>query len=368
MTKSSLPSRQDAQPADLARFKMVSWLSCDKPPAAGASKCMAVISDDDLDPGLDDLLKRAVALGALSSVKLIAVEDTQLHVFLESSVSSSCFPAIEALWQEVANKDGAQIWPLAFSNVSEVLSGHSDYAHWAYAKQIIEGLIDAERAMTQAPSLWDVSTPAPAIGNTFPCLRKRVRDTSLRSSVSDVHYMDSRARIAFNNESDINGEESFVVPEAKSAEALRERCIHELLNAGVRPLELWQMKVGHGSEINVPIFKARKGKCRDSNRRLSLSRDAAQTLAMYILFARLSEGHYLFPSTGSPGGKMSDRELRGVVGSSRVTSPRNADDQLTKIRKSQCSLMADAGTTEWLIAHVYQGLLQHYLKDAKPAP
>ncbi|MFP3849034.1 hypothetical protein [Pseudomonas sp. W5-01] len=329
---------------------------------------MAVISDDDLDPRLDDLLKHALALGALSSVKLIAVEDTQLYVLLESSVSSSSFPAVESLWQQVTNKHDDQIWSLAFSNVSEVLSGHSDYANWAYAKQIIAGLIDAELAMSQAPSPWDVSTPAPAIGETFPYLPKRVRDTFLLSAVSDVHYMDSRARRAFNDENDIDGEESFVVPEAKSTEALRERCIHELLNAGVRPLELRQMKVGLGSEINVPIFKARIGEGRDSNRILSLSRDAEQTLSKYISAARLSEGHYLFPSTGSPSDEMSNRGFRKVLGSWRVVSVRNADDQLAKITKSQRSLLADAGTIEWLIGHVYQGLLQHYLKDAKPAP
>lgn len=366
MTKSSLPSRSDSQSADPANFQIVSWLPCDNQPVDGASKCTAVISDDDLDPRLDDLLQHALSLGALAAVKLIAVEHTQLHVFLENSVSSSCFPAVEALWQQVANKDGVQVWFLAFSNISEVLSGHSDYAHWAYAKHIIEGLIDAEFAMAQAPSPWDVSKPPFAIGNIFPYLHKRVRDTFLCSAVSEVHYMDSRARIAFNDENVIDGEESFVVPEAKSVEALRKRCIHELLNAGVRPLELRQMKVGHGSEINVPIFKARHGEGRDSNRILSLSRDAVLTLAMHISFARLSEGHYLFPSTGSPSDEMSNREFRKVLGSTHVVSVRNAE-HMPRLKNFQRSLLAAVGKAEWLIGHSYQDLLQHYVKDAKTA-
>lgn len=364
MTKTSLPSRQDSKSADPANLQIVSWLPCDNQPADGASKYMAVISDDDLDPRLDDLLKHARSLGALAAVKLIAVEDTQLHVFLESSVSSSCFPAVEALWQQVANRDDDQIWSLAFSNVSEVFSGHSDYAHWAYAKQIIEALTDAELAMVQAPRAWDVLTPPTSIGNTFPCLPRRVRDAFSRSAVSDAHVLDGRVRTASNHST---GEVSSVVPEANSVEYMRERCIRELLKAGVRPLELRGMKISRGSEVTVPTFKADRPKGRDSHRIVGLSSTAAEVLERYISEARLTEGHYLFPSKLSPSDQMRDREFRKLVGSSRVNSTRNADEQMAKIKNFQRSLLAAVGTAEWLIGHSYQDLLQHYLKDAKTA-
>ncbi|MBD8791047.1 hypothetical protein IFR09_11755 [Pseudomonas syringae] len=363
MTKSYLPSRKYPEFADPVNFKVVSWLPCDKQPANGASKCMAVISDDDLDPRLDDLLKHARSLGALSAVKLVAVEDTQLHVFLENSVSSTCFPAVEALWQQVANRDNVQIWSLAFSNVSEVLCGHSDYAHWAQAKQIIEGLIVAELAMAQAPSAWDVLTPPAAIAKTLPYLPKRLWDTFLRGTVNEVYALEGRARIAVNH---ATGQESLLVPEANSAGSMRERCIRELLKAGVRPLELRQMKVSHGPEMTVPTFKADQRKGRDSHRILSLSRDAAEMLARYISEGRLSEGHYLFPSERSPSEKMSNRELREMFGSSRVISTRYADERMAKIKEFQRSLLAAVGTAEWLTGHSYQDLLQHYFKDAKP--
>jgi len=362
MTKSSLPSRQDSQSADPANFQIVSWLPCDNQPSDGASKYMAVISDDDLDPRLDDLLKHARSLGALAAVKLIAAEDTQLHVFLENSVSSNCFPDVEALWQQVANKDGVPVWSLAFSNVSEVLSGHSDYAHWAYAKQIIEGLTDAELAMVQAPRAWDVLTPPASIGNTFPGLPRRVRDAFSRSAVSDAHALDGRVRTASNHST---GEVSSVVPEANSVEYMRERCIRELLKAGVRPLELREMTISRGSEVTVPTFKADRCKGRDSHRILSLSRDAADMLARYISDGRLSEGRYLFPSERNPSEKMSNRELREMSGSSRVTSTRNAYEQMDKIKEFQRSLLTAVGTAEWLTGHSYQDLLQHYVKDAK---
>ena len=361
MTKTSLPSRPDSQSAAPANFQIVSWLPCDNQPADGASKYMAVISDDDLDPRLDDLLKHARSLGALAAVKLIAAEDTQLHVFLDNSVSSSRFPAVEALWQQVANKDGVQVWSLAFSNVSEVFSGHSDYAHWAYAKQII-GLTDAELAMVQAPRAWDVLTPPASVDNTFPCLPRRVRDAFSRSAVSDAHSLDGRVRTASNHSA---GEVSSVVPEANSVEHMRERCIRELLKDGVRPLELREMKISRGSEVTVPSFKVDRRKGRDSHRILSLSRDAADMLARYISDGRLSEGHYLFPSERSPSEKMSNRELREMSGSSRVSSTRNADEQVDKIKEFQRLLLTAVGTAEWLTGHSYQDLLQHYVKDAK---
>jgi hypothetical protein len=101
---------------------MVTWIVCQELADQGNGKYKAIIHDDVLDPLLVGLLGHAYELGALSSVKLIVVEELQFHMFLETAVSSSSFPIVEALWKQVVQQDLYQSFSLAFSSVTEVLT------------------------------------------------------------------------------------------------------------------------------------------------------------------------------------------------------------------------------------------------------
>lgn len=126
MTNSSLPALQKHTLSDPASHTIVTWIECREPSDQGNSTYKAIIHDDDLDPLLVGLLGHAYDLEALSSVRLIVFEEMQLHVFLEAAVSSSSFPIVEAVWKQVVQQDLYQIYSLAFSSVTEVLTGRSD--------------------------------------------------------------------------------------------------------------------------------------------------------------------------------------------------------------------------------------------------
>lgn len=363
MANSSFPELQDEQFSDPASYKVVSWMSCQELTKEGPRKCMAVIHDDDLDPRLIDLLEHARGLGALSPVKLIAVEEMQLHVFLEGAVSSSCFPTVEALWQQVAEKDRDQLWSWAFSSVSEVLTGHSDYALWAYAKQIVEPLIEAEIPAPKSSPVPDVSPSSPPLDRVYPYLPERVH-ALLRGAVRKALDLDDRNHLYPSDCESPNGNDESAVPEGNTLNFIRDQCIHLLLDAGVRPQELRRMKVGEDCEVNSKFLKVICHKARNPQRLVKFSREAAELLASYISCSRLSPDHYLFPSHYSVSDKMSQREFRDVLNESRVTSSRTAIDQRSKIKEFQRTLNVNAEIAGWMLGHNSMDVLRHYLPDA----
>jgi hypothetical protein len=82
-------------------------------------------------------IERAYVLGAMSAVKLIAVHEDTLHLFLDSGVSSATFQEIETLWALVVGMSRIRL-EVDFASVSEVYSGRSDYLFWQDAKEILE--------------------------------------------------------------------------------------------------------------------------------------------------------------------------------------------------------------------------------------
>ena len=73
----------------------------------------------------------------MSAVKLIAVHEDSLYVFLDGGVSSATFQEIESLWMQVICMSHIRL-TVDFANVNEVYSGHSDYVFWQVAKEILE--------------------------------------------------------------------------------------------------------------------------------------------------------------------------------------------------------------------------------------
>ncbi|MBK5516552.1 hypothetical protein [Pseudomonas sp. TH10] len=102
-----------------------------------AKQRFAVICGDYLNPYVTAALERAYILGAMSAVKLIAVHEDSLYLFLDSGVSSATFQKIESLWLQVMCMSHIRL-TVDFANVNEVYSGHSDYVFWEDAKEILE--------------------------------------------------------------------------------------------------------------------------------------------------------------------------------------------------------------------------------------
>lgn len=138
------PECNPVEPQDAAHhvvFSCVQWKtpSLEVMPQA-AKQSFAVMygdSSNPLNPFTSAALERAYILGAMSAVKLIAVHEDSLYVFLDSGVSSATFQEIESLWMQVICMSHIRL-TVDFANVNEVYSGHSDYVFWEDAKEILE--------------------------------------------------------------------------------------------------------------------------------------------------------------------------------------------------------------------------------------
>jgi hypothetical protein len=98
----------------------------------------AVMNADVVDEDVLQILDAARALGALSTVKLIAVRKASLYLFLDAKVSSSKFAAIESLWLSLLAVGANQRWAVRFASESEIFTGRSDYDFWPAARKILE--------------------------------------------------------------------------------------------------------------------------------------------------------------------------------------------------------------------------------------
>lgn len=244
------------------------------------------------------LFDHARDLGALAAVSLIAVEGTQLHLFLDSGVSSSRFPAIEALWRQALGANDGRTWLMAFSDINEVLTDRSDYAFGAYARKILASLIEAEGQPAD-------SHPAPgASGSEAP--------SASYSPCSDPSYslLPTTTGTAPITSSD-------------TLCGIRARCVKALLDAGVRPQELRKMKVGDHFDAPFQCMKVVRHKARNPQKTIMLTHHTAELLANYISVSGLSPKHYLFPSLHSPSAPMRQRESRSIWEAWMMTSPRS---------------------------------------------
>ena len=135
------PELDPREPHDVPNHVVFSCLQWKTPslevmPQA-AKQRFAVMCSDHLNPYVTAALERAYILGAMSPVKLIAVHEDSLRLFLDSGVSSATFQEVESLWEQVICMSHIRL-TVAFENVNEVHSGHSDYVFWQDAKEILE--------------------------------------------------------------------------------------------------------------------------------------------------------------------------------------------------------------------------------------
>lgn len=103
-----------------------------------ASQRFAVMYDEVMGDHLIEMLGRAQSAGALAPVKLIAVLENHLHIFLDASVTSTMFPVIERRWKIVTEENLDWSWTVSFALETEVLTGQSGFQFWDDAKDIFE--------------------------------------------------------------------------------------------------------------------------------------------------------------------------------------------------------------------------------------
>ena len=138
------PECDPIEPADAPNHAVFSCLQWKTPslevmPRA-AKQFLAIMYGDPtnpINPYVAAALERAYVLGAMSAVKLIAVHEDSLYLFLDSGVSSTTFLEIESLWIEVMCMSPTRL-TVDFANVDEVYSGRSDYLFWRDAKEILK--------------------------------------------------------------------------------------------------------------------------------------------------------------------------------------------------------------------------------------
>ncbi|WP_430491718.1 hypothetical protein [Pseudomonas fulva] len=106
--------------------------------AQAAKQTFCVMHGDYLDDRFITALERAYLRGAMAPVKLIAIHEQDLDIFLDSKVSSSSIPAIEAIWEMDTHLYSGRHYTVAFASENEIYSGRSDYPFWPVVKEIME--------------------------------------------------------------------------------------------------------------------------------------------------------------------------------------------------------------------------------------
>lgn len=363
MTISSLLQLEDILFTTSESHDVVSLVPVKKQHADGITKHVAVIHSGNLEYDLVTLFNHARDLGALAAVKLIAVEGTQLYLFLDSGISSSSFPAIEGLWKQALDANDCKAWLMAFSDINEVLTGRSHYAFGAHAKRILESLIEAETQPAESHPAPGASASARPLVSSSPYLPQRVKDAmheepTWRSNAVDDH---GRSDPSYSERPTTTGEAPITGSDTLSG--IRAQCFKALLDAGVRPQELRKMKVGDHSDAPTQCFRVVRHKARNPQKPIMLSHHTAELLAGYISASGLSAEHYLFPSPHSPSAPMRQREFRSIWEAWMMTSPRAASHRMNVIREFQRELNI-ALIASQLSGHYSLDILHHYLPKA----
>lgn len=138
------PECDPVEPSDAPNHAVYSCLQWKTPSLVvmpqAVKQCFAIMYGDPtnpINPYVAAALERAYLLGAMSAVKLIAIREDSLYLFLDAGVSSATFQEIESLWIQVMCMSHIRL-TVHFANVIEVYTGRSDYVYWRDAKEILE--------------------------------------------------------------------------------------------------------------------------------------------------------------------------------------------------------------------------------------
>lgn len=103
-----------------------------------AEQRFCVMYNTYLDERLITALERAYSRGLMSPVKLIALHDNEMRMFLDTMTSSNTAATMEELWTDFTDLDATRRFSVAFASEDEILLGRSDYPYQDAARVLLE--------------------------------------------------------------------------------------------------------------------------------------------------------------------------------------------------------------------------------------
>lgn len=103
-----------------------------------AEQRFCVMYNTFLDERLITALERAYSRGLMSPVKLIALHDNDLRMFLDTKTSNNTAAAMEELWRDFTDLDATRRYSVTFASEDQILSGRSDYPYLDAARVLLE--------------------------------------------------------------------------------------------------------------------------------------------------------------------------------------------------------------------------------------
>jgi hypothetical protein len=291
-----------------------------------ASQRFAVMYDDVMGDHLIEMLERAQSAGALAPVKLIAVLENHLHIFLDASVTSTTFPVIERRWKIVAEENRDWSWTVSFILETEVLTGHSDFQFWDDAKDIFEsyslgiGSLDSSGHNHAMPSnygdeRWDFTKFASERESTLaagsvPPMASCPDESQDRSS--DVPHGPGIDGMFSANSGLLGRTHLMALKKAMHrCPSLRDKCLRAVLMTSARVAEITAIKV-QDVRISANRVAVRLNRVEHNNpKHYALSLGVPPALIFrYVQESQLSPGDYLFPSPIRASEPMSNRMVK----------------------------------------------------------
>ncbi|WP_062390152.1 hypothetical protein [Pseudomonas abietaniphila] len=364
-------------------FTCLQWRSSnlDLMPKAGMLR-FAVMYDEALENYVIKALEEAYLRGALFPVKLVAVRDDEIHLFLDSNVASSTIPAIKSLWVDVAEADQSQPWHVSFSNEAEVYTGRSDFDAWEDAKDILEsyalGFEDYELPTTDHESYAGVVAekagndrlvtsakhPEPEESQRFmsfeQCLSRLASDCSATPKRKTMRP----ELLSMSQLSDLRD----AIPLAKS---LRDVCLRTIAMEGVRAIQIASLKLGsqisspNGGRLTLPS-KVRQAADKSS---FALSTESFDLITEYVNESGLCAGDYLFPSVFDTSRPISPMEMQAAfqvwLADAKIKAPIAG---ISIIRTSAAYYFnALSSAIDWAGHHTQPRVIEYYLKTRPDA-
>jgi hypothetical protein len=293
-----------------------------------ASQRFAVMYDDVMGDHLIEMLERAHSSAALTPVKLIAVREHDLHVFLDATVASATLPAIARLWESVVAADLEWPWSVSFALETELGTGHSDFELWDEAKEILEsyplgiGSFDLTGHDSAEPSIhankkWTlpfiVSKHFPEKNGggvcrdmTYPYHNQALLPCAKARAWFDKSCFDG-PRLLSNTEMMALGEA------VHSSSSLRDTCLRAMFMSNARTVEIKSIKVEDVSiSDSVVTLRINSSKSHKSMHRFLVPAITPELLWRYVQEYHLSPEDYLFPSAIDASRPLSTQEVKVV--------------------------------------------------------
>jgi hypothetical protein len=367
-----------------AVFSCLQWKSPNLELMAQASKQrFAILYSQPLESSfVIETLEQAHIQGAMSGVKVVAVHNNSLYLFLSKEVTSITFPAIENLWTLITDVDLNQRVNVDFACENEVYSGRSDYKFWPAVKEILESneLGVAPYAMpllsrsSEVDDVTELRFAAREIGlcaSAIPAMQlvrgsylECVMCSSAGRKTSSLEDFPPEPKLLDQSELKVIGQA------VKGKGNLRDSCLFALmLVEGIRPNEIRLMRASDLSQNACIIVRLAKSFWK--TRTQVLSADSYALIKHYIGARGLSGDDLLFPSARDYKQPISTAVIKHVLKSWLIDeniAPRNFHlhniERVLRLERSEAVMQSIApklGHTPKLMTEYY--LSSHFKKQ-----